>query len=93
MPPDAWSNAAIAERLIALRDAHGMKQNEFSEFLELSPTAWNNYELAKGRISLDAARQVLRKTGASLDWIYYGNPAAMPISLMNRVQAALRKAG
>lgn len=93
LPPDAWSNDAIAARLVALREARGMNQREFAAHLGLGFTAWNNYELALSRISLDAARKVVAGTGASLDWIYYGNPAGMPLNLMSQIQAVLRQAG
>jgi transcriptional regulator with XRE-family HTH domain len=92
-PPDAWSNEAIAKRLTALRELRDLNQREFADFLEIGWTAYNNYETGVSRISLDAARRVLLKTGASLDWIYYGNPAAMPQSLLNQLHALDRKAG
>jgi len=64
---------AIAERLIALRELSGLKQNLYAKSLGITPTAWNNWERALQRISIDAARKVYQHTGVDAHWIYDGD--------------------
>jgi len=40
--------------------------------VQISTTAWNRYEHGTLRIGIDRALNVVKKTGASLDWIYRG---------------------
>lgn len=79
---------AIAERLRSLRETVNVgNQRAFAEFLGISAQAWNNYEKAGRRISLDEALKVVRRTGVTLDWIYFGDERGLPLELAT----ALRK--
>lgn len=90
MPPVAAygddSNEGIAARLeglrLSFRDPAGAlrfpTKNSFADFLDFAPSQYGNYVQARNRISLDEAIVVARKTQATLDWIYLGNPAGLP---------------
>jgi len=56
-------------------------QSTFAAWMGIQTTTWNNYEKGINRISLDIARQVCAKTGATLDWIYEGNERFLPLHL------------
>ncbi len=76
IPPHSLD--AIAERLIALRELSGLNQRLFAQAVGSSPTAWNNYERAIQRISIDAARLLCQRTGVNLHWIYDGEIQYLP---------------
>ena len=53
----------------------------------IGTAAWNNYERAKRRISLDQAIKVFETTGATMEWIYLGLMAgSMPNDLASEIQ-------
>lgn len=80
---------AIAARLALLRKAKGASSAaEFARRLDIGATAWNNYETATRRISLDEAMKVVRLTGASLDWIYRGLEWTLPAQLLEEINEA-----
>ncbi|MBB4042037.1 DNA-binding XRE family transcriptional regulator [Microvirga flocculans] len=80
------SKEAIAERLTLTREAMGMKQADFCRLVGITPQAWNNYEEAVNRISIDAALKVVQATGISLDWIYRGYEALLPQHIAQEIR-------
>jgi transcriptional regulator with XRE-family HTH domain len=72
---------AIGDRLKATREAFRMQQAAFSRMVGIEPQAWNNYERGAKRIAIDQALKVCRATGVSLDWIYRGMSAQLPVNL------------
>lgn len=84
----ASDTPSVARRLEQLRKAIGMSQVEFCELTGIGKTAWNNYERARARISLNEALKVRTKTGATLDWIYAGDQSGLPVQLAKKLQAA-----
>jgi transcriptional regulator with XRE-family HTH domain len=80
------SNEAIGERLELLRRAYGvvqgykreMSQSEFARQCEIGIQAWHNVESGNSRIGLNNAMRVRARTGASLDYIYFGNRTGLP---------------
>ena len=76
------TNEGIAERLEGLRRALNFRtQAAFAAHLDFTPSQYGNYVQARNRISLDEAIEVARRTQATLDWIYLGNPAGLPFDL------------
>jgi transcriptional regulator with XRE-family HTH domain len=79
--PSPESIEAIGARLKATREAMRMQQAAFSRMVGIEPQAWNNYERGAKRIAIDQALKVCRATGVSLDWIYRGMSAQLPVNL------------
>lgn len=92
------SAAAIGARLRLLRLAYGalqrrdkeMSQSEFARLCEIGISAWNNAETGDNRIGIDNAKKVARRTGASLDFIYFGERAGLPHALAVAIAALER---
>lgn len=84
-PPSPTSTEAIAERLRLTREASGMRQAAFCRLIGVSPQAWNNYETGARRISLDQAIRLCSVTGATLDWIYRGLSASLPLAMAAKI--------
>ena len=83
------SNEAIAERLKLLRKAVGFPvQSKFAERCGISQTAYNNFERATRRISLDEAMKIRRATRVTLDWLYDGDPSGLPLHLAEKIEAS-----
>lgn len=80
---------AIAARLRLIRLAFGRLQRrerpigqaEFSRLCGISPPAWNNAETGDNRLGIDAAKAVAKRTGADLDYIYFGTRDHLSYSL------------
>ena len=58
-----------------------MSQAEFARMCGIGPAAWNNAETGDNRIGLDNALALRRATGATLDYIYCNDSAALPHAL------------
>ena len=65
---------------------NGMSQTEMARLCGMSAQAWNNSETGDNRISIDNARSLQDRTGASLDYIYTGNIASLPHRLAIEIQ-------
>lgn len=80
---------SVGERLRRLRVAAGYSsQVEYAEALQISPQRYNHWERGRRLPDLWAIGRIISMTGATADWIFFGNQASMPIDLMRRVQAA-----
>jgi transcriptional regulator with XRE-family HTH domain len=75
----------IARRIIATRQALGMKQRQFAIYCGMSPQTLNNYERERQRPSLDYASKLAACTGTSIDWIYHGTRAHLPHDLAVKI--------
>jgi|GEM_PF-1358726 len=65
---------AISARVEALRVWAGFdNQREFARESGISQTDLNHYETGRRRISLNAANQLRRRWGITLDWIFHGD--------------------
>lgn len=88
------SNQAIGERLKLLRRAFGdaqkysreMKQSEIARQCGISVQAWNNAETGDNRIGLDNAMRIRERTGAGLDFIYFGVRSGLPLAIALAVE-------
>ena len=82
-------NQEIGQRLIRLRSVMDMgSQLAFTKFVEIAAPTWNQYEKGHRRPSLDEAFKIVRRTGVTLDWIYFGEEAGLPHRLATALQSA-----
>jgi transcriptional regulator with XRE-family HTH domain len=87
---------AIAERLLLLREAldgvdHG-SQTRFARRIGMDNKNWSTWETGKGRINVDGARQVSRRLGVSLDWIYDGlHEGQLPADIRDKLDRRRRE--
>lgn len=88
---------AIGRRLRILRYACGYDGRRLSEWCRWigigNPSQWHQYESGGKRIRIDEALQVMRMTGATLDWIYDGDAWTwtLPAKLTETLPEARRK--
>lgn len=80
-PFTATDLRAIGERIIQTREALEMSAADFARFVGLSTQALSNYETGYRRPQLDQAVQIVRRTGVTLDWIYFGVRAGLPMRI------------
>lgn len=94
-PPD--SAKAVGERLRLIRIAYGVVQGEKAELgqsemarrCDIGVQAWNMAENGHNRIGIDNAMRLSRKTGVSLDYIYFGQGAGLPHALAVEIERLL----
>lgn len=84
---DPSSYLAIGTRLSHLRRVLGFTQVEMAEKLGMTGPRWANYETGTSRIPVDEALKLVQMIGVSLDWIYYGNRAMLPLHLVEKIDA------
>lgn len=72
----------IGKRIRAIMDALGLSQAQFSRLTGVSQQALNNYLQGRQRPAIDAAVKICDRTGATLDWIYFGDPSGLPQKLV-----------
>jgi transcriptional regulator with XRE-family HTH domain len=63
-----------------------MSQSEFARFCGIGIAAWNNAETGDNRIGLDNAIAITKRTGVSLDYIYFGQRAYVPHGLAVEIE-------
>lgn len=94
------SPQAVGERLRLIRLGYGMAQGasremsqaEMSRLCGIGRQAWNNAETGDNRLGIDNAMALARRTGASLDYIYFGNARGLPHELAVAIEALAPKA-
>lgn len=88
MSDGGYNKDDFARRLRDLREAAGYggrQQGEFARMLGISVNAYNNYENA-GRIPSPAdAWKIVSRTGATLDWLYYGERRGLSPELLRNL--------
>lgn len=72
---------AVCARLIDLRKALGLKQNEIAQRAGLSATQWSNYEKRTRMPNIQDMIRLADEFGASLDYIYRGLLGGLPHDL------------
>lgn len=82
-------SATIALRMRLVRKALGLTQAEFSERTGLKGGALANYETGRNRPDLDAVASLIQALGLTSDWIYFGDPSALPHGLWTKISALL----
>jgi transcriptional regulator with XRE-family HTH domain len=92
-PPAAevFSRQAIAQRLIATREALGISQAELCRRAGIATNTYNQWERAIIRPSLDHAVRLVQAFGLTLDWIYLGVLSGIPHRLAVKITQRLRR--
>lgn len=70
-----------------MRAATGMNQIDFCRLIGVSANRYNQWEQGVTRPTVDAAAVICDKTGATLDWIFRGDPAGLPTRLLAAIPA------
>jgi len=81
----------IAERLALVREVEGLSQSEFAGRAGINGNAWNNYERARKRISIDAAIRLVEAYNLTLDYIYLGDASNLPYQLASALEAVKKQ--
>ena len=76
----------IGKRLKKLRKALGKTQAEMAELAAISKRAWSLIERGSRRIGVGAALRLCDLYGLSLDWIYRGNIAQLPLNIIKKMR-------
>lgn len=78
----------IGKRLSVLRTVLGISQAELCRQIRCATNRWNQYEKGERRITITVANRLADEYGASLDWIYRGDPKALPNQLHQQILRA-----
>ena len=89
----------VATRLRLIRIAYGrihgiereMSQSAISRIVGVKVQAWNNVESGANQIGIDSAIKLRAKTGATLDYIFLGDPSALPHMLAVEIAKLKRR--
>jgi transcriptional regulator with XRE-family HTH domain len=82
----------IGTRIRDLRVALGYDSaSVFAGHVGWSPQQLSNYEKGKKRPEISMAIKLCVRTGATLDYIYRGECAGLPLRLANRIQDYLER--
>lgn len=77
----------VGRRLTLLRDVLGMTQTEFGRISGgLSQSRYSQYETGERLLPVPVAVALSSQLGVSLDWLYMGDPNAMPLDLWRKIQ-------
>lgn len=82
---------ATTTRMRKIRAAYGMEksQEEFALSLNLTDSAWSNYETIR-RPGLDTALFLVRRfPQLTLEWIYRGDPRGMAADVFDKLESSL----
>jgi len=80
---------AVGRRLALLRGVLGIEnQVEMGKCLKIDHKRYHVWEAGRGLIPVPQASEIRRLTGASLDYIYLGDMAALPQSLVKQLVAS-----
>jgi transcriptional regulator with XRE-family HTH domain len=86
------SQASIGHRIRAMREALGEHNaSAFAAKLGWTPQQLSNYENGRKRPEVSMAIRLCTRTGATLDYIYRGEFAGMPLVLANSIQDYLSR--
>lgn len=81
------SQKAVGSRLRDLRIALGYTQEFMADLVGLSsPSGWTNYELGDTMIPPDKAAKVCVLSGCNFNFIYAGEIAGLPYSLLTQIR-------
>lgn len=84
------SPEAVAIRMRQIRAAYGQdkSQEEFALSLNLTDSAWSNFETGR-RPGLDTALKLVRRfPHLTLEWIYRGDPRGMAVDVFDRLESS-----
>ncbi len=75
----------MSERLRVSRMALKLTQARLCRLATINPQAWNMAEQGNSRIGLSSALRLCQATGLTLDWIYRGSRAGLPLELAEAI--------
>jgi len=78
----------IGRRLLRTREALALSQAEFCRQIGVERNLYNPFEKGRRRITIDVAMKIRDRYGITLDWIYAGEPYALPSALYHKLVAA-----
>ncbi len=84
--PDT-SKQAIGKRLVAVREARGYLQGFLVQLLGTSQQRWSLYENGNRDLPNDLLYKFCRTTGATTDFVLFGDFTAMPMDLLQAMRA------
>jgi transcriptional regulator with XRE-family HTH domain len=65
-------------RLRRTRQALGVNQAEFARRVNLKPNRYSQYESGARPLTIDAALNICREYGLTLDWLFRGDRSLLP---------------
>jgi transcriptional regulator with XRE-family HTH domain len=83
--PNGLDIRAIGQRLKLAREALGYGQKEFAAGAEIAGNAYNQYEQARTRPSIDNANALCDVYRLTLDYIYRGDVDSLPPRLARSI--------
>jgi ribosome-binding protein aMBF1 (putative translation factor) len=83
--PMPLTNSSIAKRLQLTREALEVSAAELCRRIGCKPNRWSQYEGGERRITLEIADKICEAYGVTLDWIYRGDPSALPSKLHQKL--------
>jgi transcriptional regulator with XRE-family HTH domain len=78
----------IGRRLLRTRQALKLSQAEFCRQIDVERNLYNPFEKGRRRITIDVAMKIRDRYGVTLDWIYAGDPHALPSGLYHQLVAS-----
>jgi transcriptional regulator with XRE-family HTH domain len=72
-----FDDTKIGARLRLIRRIEDLNQTEFGAKANLTQNRYNQYELGKKRLSVEAAIALCGAYNLTLDWIYLGDAAGL----------------
>lgn len=77
--------AQVGNRIVALRNARGVKQVELASALRISAQRLSNYEKGKRPLDIELASTICDKLSGTLDYLYRGIHAGLPFEVIERL--------
>lgn len=77
--------AQVGNRIVALRNARGVKQIELAVSLKITAQRLSNYETGKRPLDIELATSICDKLSGTLDYLYRGIHAGLPFEVIERL--------
>lgn len=81
-PMDPDSDQAVGRRIIALREATGLQQQQLAKQLHMAKSTLNGYEKGERPLTVESIRRLRRRFGVTVDWLLFGDMQATGRNLM-----------
>lgn len=82
----------MAYRLRLTRQVWGLSQQEFAQRAGINASAYNQYEQAKRKVSVEHGNRLCDECELTLDWIFRGDPSGLRHQTAEAIKA-LREHG
>jgi transcriptional regulator with XRE-family HTH domain len=82
------TSKTIGRRLLRTRAALKLSQAEFCRQIGVERNLYNPFEKGRRRITIGVAMKIRGRYGVTLDWIYAGDPYALPSDLYHQLVAS-----